>query len=71
MGMDKNRIKYHSTIKTKYVAVDDIIISVHNTQGTCKINQSISPLCRIYTSVNRVSIGSDSGLSPIRRQAIM
>ena len=32
---------------------------------------SISPLCRIYVSMNRVSIGSDNGLSPIRRQAII
>ena len=31
----------------------------------------ISPLCRIYAAVNRVSIGSDNGLSPIRRQAII
>ena len=30
----------------------------------------ISPSCRIYASVNQVSIGSDNGLSPIRRQAI-
>ena len=29
------------------------------------------PRCRIYVSVNRVSIGSDNGLSPIRRQAII
>ena len=29
------------------------------------------PLCRIYASVNRVSISSDSGVSPIRRQAII
>ena len=28
------------------------------------------PWCRIYASVNRVSIGSDNGLSPARRQAI-
>ena len=28
-------------------------------------------ICRIYASVNRVSIGSDNGLSPIRRQAII
>ena len=27
-------------------------------------------LCRIYASVTRVGIGSDHGLSPIRRQAI-
>ena len=29
-----------------------------------------SPECRIYLSVNWVSIGSDNGLSPVRRQAI-
>ena len=29
------------------------------------------PQCRIYTLVNRVSIGSDNGLSPIRHQAII
>ena len=27
--------------------------------------------CRIYTSLDRVGIGSDNGLSPIRRQAII
>ena len=31
----------------------------------------ISPWCRIYASVNRVKIGSDNGLSPDRRQAII
>ena len=31
----------------------------------------ISPQCRIYASVNRVSIASANGLSPIRRQAII
>ena len=34
-------------------------------------SQLISPLCCIYASVNRVSIGSDNGLSPTRRQAII
>ena len=29
------------------------------------------PNCRIYASVNRVSIGSDNGMSPIRHQAII
>ena len=29
------------------------------------------PKCRIYASVNRINIGSDNGLSPIRRQAII
>ena len=31
----------------------------------------IFPLCRIYASVNRVNIGLDNGLSPLRRQAII
>ena len=31
----------------------------------------ISSLCRINVSVNQVNIGSDNGLSPIRRQAII
>ena len=30
----------------------------------------ILPKCRIYASVNWVTIGSDNGLSPVRRQAI-
>ena len=30
-----------------------------------------SPKCRIYMSVNEVGIGSDNGLSPIRRQVII
>ena len=29
------------------------------------------PQCRIYALVNLVSIGSDNGLSPIQRQAII
>ena len=32
---------------------------------------AIAPWCHIYASVNRVSIDSDDGLSPIRRQAII
>ena len=31
----------------------------------------IFPWCRLYASVNQVSIGSDNGLSPIRRQAFV
>ena len=34
------------------------------------LNEFISPWCRIYASVTRVSIGSGNGLSPIRHQAI-
>ena len=33
--------------------------------------QIISPKCRIYASVNRISICSDNGLSSIHRQAII
>ena len=36
--------------------------------GGCEL---ISPKCRMYASLNRVDIGSDNGLSPIRRQAII
>ena len=32
---------------------------------------SLSPLCRIYALLDRVGTGSDIGLSPIRRQAII
>ena len=35
------------------------------------IHRIYASLGRIYASVNRVSIGSDNGLSPIRRQAII
>ena len=34
-------------------------------------NQLISPLDRIYASLNRIRIGSDNGLQPIRRQTII
>ena len=30
-----------------------------------------SPFSAAYISVNRVNIGSDNGLSPIRRQAVI
>ena len=38
---------------------------------TININSIISPYCRIYALVKRVSIASDNGLAPIRRQAII
>ena len=31
----------------------------------------MSPWCRVYASANRVTIGSENGLSPVRRQAII
>ena len=36
-----------------------------------RLINSPTPQCRMYASVNRISIGSDNGLSPIRRQAII
>ena len=39
--------------------------------STGSIIHLISPQCRIYASVNWVSIGSDNGLSPIQPQAII
>ena len=35
------------------------------------LRTNLSPECRIYASVNLISIGSDNGLSFIRRQAII
>ena len=35
------------------------------------IHLLISPYCRIYASMNPVNIGSDNGLSLIRRQVII
>ena len=37
----------------------------------CSRGQFISPSCRIYASVNWVSIGSDNGLSHFQRQIII
>ena len=38
--------------------------------GLLAVELTHLPLCRIYASVNWVSIGSGNGLSPVRRQAI-
>ena len=40
--------------------------------NVCKTRMHLThlPLCHIYASVKWVSIGSDNGLSPVRRQAI-
>ena len=35
------------------------------------VTELITPKCRIYASVNQVSIGSDNGLSSIRHQSII
>ena len=42
-----------------------------NPNITANIDFNLSPLIPHYASVNRVSIGSDNGLSPFRRQAII
>ena len=47
--------------------MDYIDLTVHCLRKV--INSS--PPSVAYASVNRVSIGSDNGLSPIRRQAII
>ena len=45
--------------------------TVNTTSEICFINFNPSPLVPDNASVNRVSIGTDNGLSPIRRQAII
>ena len=49
------------------------IIDCHTTTkpSVDRVHNALDVLCRIYASVNMVSIGSDNGLSPIRRQAII
>ena len=42
-----------------------------NIPSSDKPFHTISPWCRIFASANRVNIGSDNDLSPIRRQAII
>ena len=37
----------------------------------CKLRRTFESQCRTYASVNRVSIGSDNGLAPNRRLAII
>ena len=43
-------------------------VRAHTTEA---IYTALGGECRINASVNRVSIGSDNGLSPIRRPAII
>ena len=43
----------------------------HHNEKFVGLRVNSSPYCRIYASVNRVNIGSDNGLSLIRRQAIV
>ena len=52
------------------VSLDDMVL-IYQTGSPWSMNQLISPKCRIYASVNRVSNVSDNGMSPIRHQAII
>ena len=65
--------------KVSYVCIQHALLNGVNSGVCSTLYQSLSafmiltPLsqCRIYTSVNRVSVVSDNGLSPIRRKAII
>ena len=45
------------------------LLKLLDLEGASELTSS--PLVLQYASVNRISIGSDDGLSPIRRQAII
>ena len=54
--------------------VEDGIFALHLYSHQCAHSDKdelISPYCRIYASVNWVSISSGNGLSPVRHQAII
>ena len=62
-------------LSLKFVSIYFIISAPYthkpHTTGNMRTVQLISSWCHIYASVKRVSIGSDNGLAPIRRQAII
>ena len=62
-GLCAGNSPHKGTVTRKVFPFDDVIMMRRNI--------TISSYCRIYASVNRVSIGSDNGLSSIRRQAII
>ena len=45
--------------------------TIRTSADTVMTDNSSPPSATYYASVNQVSIGSDNGLSPIRRQAII
>ena len=55
---------------TPHICVTVIQFVLVNTWTHLGVFKLISPECRIYASVNQVSLGSGNGLSPGRRQAI-
>ena len=65
--------------KVSYVYIQHALLNGVNSGVYSTLYQSLSafmiltplPQCRIYASVNRVSVVSDNGLSPIRRKAII
>ena len=57
-------------MKTPHICVTVIQFVLVNTWTHLGVFKLISPECRIYASVNQVSLGSGNGLSPGRRQAI-
>ena len=60
--------KQHFLLTKLYIKLSRIILSPF-----CSVVGELThlPYCRIYASVNWISIGSDNGLSPDRRQAII
>ena len=66
MGVNKYRMRIGRLVQNGCAP------TANNTPGLRLLCiELISRECRIYASMNRVSIGSDNGLSPIRRQAII
>ena len=69
-------IEYNGqTVSTDCVTPQDITIYYCEvSHGVCDNGLTrwlVSPWCRVYASTNRISIGSDNGLSPNRCQAII
>ena len=65
----------HVTSSTEDVDIEGnvrIFVPIRQNRITVKCRlTNPPPSCHIYASMNGVSIGSDNGLSPIRRQAII
>ena len=49
----------------------DTINSPTTTTTTPNTHPHPHRQCRIYTAVNQITFGSDNGVSPVRRQAII
>ena len=67
-----SRPRHQNATTTKAIeACKDSMIPLHWNKNNRDELKLISSQCRIYASVNRVSIGWDNGLSSIRHQAII